>query len=113
PQLAHFERPFSELLSSVPDLDGVQVASLLLTWAAAHGDGPALDAVDALLRGQVKRVVTGMPAVSSHHDDICQRVRERLLMPDPSGKRGILQYSGCGPLETWLRTAALREALRI
>ena len=66
-----------------------------------------------MLVAQTRKVTHGMPEVSSYADDICQAVRARLYAPRPDGRSGLLQYSGRGALDTWLRTAAVREAIRI
>lgn len=59
---------------------------------------------EALLRRGVQRAVA---------DEALQHLSEKLFVPGADGKTKIADYGGRGPLEAWLRTAALRLALNV
>jgi RNA polymerase sigma-70 factor (ECF subfamily) len=46
-------------------------------------------------------------------DEVCQRLRERLLMPSAGRPARLAEYSGRGPLTAWLRVAAVRTAVDV
>ncbi len=76
---------------------------LALVRAAAAGDE---DAVRAFEREYLEPVAFVLARFES--DELLQRVRYRLLAEKPPR---ILQYSGRGPLKSWLRVVLVREGL--
>lgn len=86
-----------------PDLD--------LVAACLRQDRPSLEALDALLRVEVRRAVTPLDESGTLVDEVTQLARERLLMPAADGRSRLTDYSGEGPLGAWLRAMAVRLAL--
>lgn len=71
----------------------------------------------ALLRFEREQMAGLGPSVarvdgsSAFVDEIKQRLRTKLLVGDGEGPPKIAHYTGQGPLQTWLRVVAVREAL--
>jgi RNA polymerase sigma-70 factor (ECF subfamily) len=93
---------------------GAAITSMCATdlWLAlgcATGDASALEAFDG-------RYLSQMPAALARHrardraDEVCQLVRERLLVAREDAPPRIAEYSGRGALGAWVRIAALRVA---
>jgi RNA polymerase sigma-70 factor, ECF subfamily len=89
--------------------DVSHLADLYLAFACAQGDVAALAALDATylreLRGPLARMRLDDPAI----DEVLQALRDQQLVGEPPG---ILAYTGRGPLRAWLRSVAVRLALR-
>ncbi len=99
------ERP--ERLEASPDHAG----DLALSFACVQGDVAALRALDA---EYLTRVVHALPA--RHRNDaaeIVQHLRDKLLVPDATGRVKIGDFTGRGGLSGWLRVAAVRVALNL
>jgi RNA polymerase sigma-70 factor (ECF subfamily) len=90
-------------------LDGLHFADLYLACALGRGDTRALDALERRYLVQVDRWLAGQRTTPSLVEEIRQRVRVRVLVPD-GGPPRILQYAGRGPLAGWLRIVTLRVA---
>ena len=112
PDLTHLAREFATFVSGLEGVGQLHVDSLLLCWAAARGERAAAARIDSLLREQTRRLCATMPELAGHAEDAALTVRERLLLAAGAAS-GVSQYRGRGPLDTWLRTALMREALRI
>jgi len=54
-----------------------------------------------------------MRASNSFIEEVAQRLRQKLLVGGPDGHPKIQAYVARGPLSSWLRAAALREALNL
>jgi len=85
------------------------VEDLYLARGCAAGDSAALAAFEA-------RYLIQVPAMLARHraaeraDEVAQVVRERLLVARGDGPPRIDEYTGRGPLASWLRVVALRVA---
>jgi len=91
-------------------MEQLHLSDLYLAFACAEGDTHALRSFGTLLStvaGAV-RSVDGAPAFV---DEILQRLRTRVLVPEDGRSARILDYAGRGSLENWLRAGALRLAL--
>lgn len=81
----------------------IYAEDLFVALAAAGGDEEAVRAIEHEYLAAIA------PAIARFDkDELLQRVRYRLLAEKPPR---ILQYSGRGPLKSWLRVVAVREAL--
>jgi len=89
-----------------------RVADLYIASACVAGDLAALASLDAQLPAIVRPALAklGMPA--SDHDEIVQRVRVALFVPDELGACGLSGYTGRGALRAYLRAVAVRIALK-
>lgn len=76
-----------------------QVPSALAAFEAGHGDALAAALVAANIDADAR-------------SEALQRLRLRLLVHEDGAPR-LAGYAGRGPLRTWLRVAALREALML
>lgn len=89
------------------------VADLYLAYAASRGDGAALAALDALIVRATQSAVARFRRSSAFADEVCQAVREALLLVRDGGPPRIADYAGHGSLMAWLRVTALRKALTL
>ena len=121
PALSADEGAFRErLLRCVPpgkdaaqQLAGLHAADLWLACACAGGDRKAHEELDVKLRQAVPSAAARMRASSAFIEEVAQRLRQKLLVGGPDGQPKIRAYVGRGPLSSWLRAAALREALNL
>jgi RNA polymerase sigma-70 factor (ECF subfamily) len=90
------------------DAEGLHVGDLYLACALARGDARALEHFERLV-SQVDGWLAGQRASPAMIEEVRQRVRVRVLVPDEGPPR-VLQYAGRGPLGGWLRIVALRIA---
>ncbi|HZJ56147.1 MAG TPA: sigma-70 family RNA polymerase sigma factor [Myxococcaceae bacterium] len=91
-------------------IDQLHLSDLYLAFACAEGDTCALRAFGTLL-SSVAGAVRSVDGTPSFVDEILQRLRTRVLVPEDGRSPRILDYAGRGSLENWLRAGALRLAL--
>ena len=111
--LAALADHLSALARAEPDpraaLARIHAADVCLAFACARGEPAALAALEAgCLRDLVaplRRMHLDEPAIA----ETIQALRDQQLV---GGAPGILGYSGRGPLRAWLRSVAIRIALR-
>jgi RNA polymerase sigma-70 factor (ECF subfamily) len=112
-----FVRHLARHIANVDDpssaLAPVRAGDLYLACACAHGVRAAIAAFEASyiskLPGYLRRFRKGGTFV----EDVCQTVRERLLVARDGGTPRIAEYSGRGFLLNWVRVAGLRAALNL
>jgi len=88
-------------------------ADLYLACACGKGIPAALEAFDRELLPLVLRAIKKVHSSREFLEDVKQAVRQRLFVSDGGAPPKILDYAGRGPLEGWLRAAALRVALNM
>lgn len=81
-------------------------AELGLAFACGRGDDKALAHFERVFSPTIDAVLRRFRNVPTPADDLVQLLRERLFVG--AGKPKILDYSGQGFLENWLRVTALR-----
>jgi RNA polymerase sigma-70 factor, ECF subfamily len=91
-------------------LEQLHLADLYLAFACAEGDLAALRSFSTLL-SSVAGAVRSVDGTPAFVDEILQRLRTRVLVPEEGKSPRILDYAGRGSLENWLRAGALRLAL--
>jgi RNA polymerase sigma-70 factor, ECF subfamily len=91
-------------------LEQLHLSDLYLAFACAEGDTCALRSFGTLL-SSVAGAVRSVDGAPSFVDEILQRLRTRVLVPEDGRSARILDYAGRGSLENWLRAGALRLAL--
>lgn len=91
-------------------IEQLHLPDLYLAFACASGDATALRAFGTLLTS-VAGAVRSVDGAPSFVDEILQRLRTRVLVPENGRTARILDYAGRGSLENWLRAGALRLAL--
>jgi RNA polymerase sigma-70 factor (ECF subfamily) len=88
-------------------------SDLYLACACVHGVPRALATFEAALMSRVPAFLARMKPATSVVDEVCQRLRERLLMPSAGRPPRLVEYSGRGPLTAWLCVAAVRTAVDV
>jgi RNA polymerase sigma-70 factor, ECF subfamily len=90
-------------------LERLQTGDLVLAWACLA----ALPSALALLDGLVRHVVAAVRPRGSRDaaDDLAQDLHQRLLVPAEGQQPKLAQYTGRGPLVSWLRVVAARTAI--
>lgn len=91
----------------------LHVEDLYVAVGAAGGDRKAHEELDRRLRAAVPSAAARMRASNSFIEEVTQRLRQKLLVGGPDGNPKIHAYVARGPLSSWLRAAALREALNL
>jgi RNA polymerase sigma-70 factor (ECF subfamily) len=91
-------------------MEQLHLSDLYLAFACAEGDTHALRYFGTLL-SSVAGAVRSVDGAPAFVDEILQRLRTRVLVPDDGRSARILDYAGRGSLENWLRAGALRLAL--
>jgi RNA polymerase sigma-70 factor, ECF subfamily len=88
-------------------------AELYLACGCAHGDAAALAAFE-------RRYIDGLGAVIHRFgnagvglDDVAQSLREKLFVGVADGEPAIVEYSGRGPLSSWVFVVATRIVLNL
>jgi RNA polymerase sigma-70 factor, ECF subfamily len=94
-------------------LDKFQPADLYLACALAAKDERAVAVLEAELMPAARQSAGRVDSTQSFVDEVCQRVRDRLLVGDGESPPAIVQYRGTGPLGRWVRVVASRIALDI
>lgn len=96
------------LLGYAPDAVPEHVAALYVCAASELGDDSACRAIEQRYFGALRAAVARVDGRQDFIDEVLQLLRVQLF----SGDRKISRYAGRGPLDRWLRTAAMRLALR-
>jgi RNA polymerase sigma-70 factor (ECF subfamily) len=98
-----FARFLTERCANEADLPALQVGDLYLACACGDGDAAAIAAFDRAFLSQLPRLLHRQRAEPAALDELKQIVATRLFV---DGR--IAQYSGRGPLLTWLKVVASR-----
>jgi len=81
---------------------------LALAFACAQGEPTAVAEFRARFEADAARVVAKYPALTSERADIVQEIFARLLVAREDAPPRIGDFRGSGPLQGWVRVAALR-----
>ena len=92
-------------------LDGLCTTDLYLTCACVHDAKGAVATFDRTFLARVPEMVRQIDRSPAFADDVCQHLREKLLLP--AGRPKLAAYTGRGALGSWVRVAALRTALNL
>lgn len=106
-QRLHGQPSVSEALASL------HASDLYLACACCERQSRALILLDQRFLRQVPTWVSRIRADPSFSDDVGQTLREKLLVGSARSPGKISEYSGRGPLLSWLRVSALRVAIDI
>ncbi len=87
----------------------LHVEDLHLAHACLRGDAPALTHFEGVLR-RLARSLRQVAPTTELCDEVLQELRLQMLT---GAAAKLSQYSGVGPLQQWLKVAALRIALRL
>lgn len=106
-------RHLASCAASAEGLESIHAPDVLLALACARGDERALRELDHRLAQVVPRAVSRLRSGGAFVEEVRQLLSQRLLVPAAGGAARVLDYRGKGPLERWLRAAALRVALNL
>jgi len=109
--LAQRLEPGGEPLGAIAAL---HAGDAYLACACARKESLAISTFDRRFRRVVAEAVARM--VDRNPDfveDVRQALREKLFLGVRGSRPKILDYSGAGPLDAWLRSAAVRTALNL
>lgn len=93
------------------DLGALRSADLYLAFACLQNDPVALRLLDEHVIARLDKAIAGVDSRQDVVDEIRQRVRERLLVPDGAQPPRLVEYAGQGSLLGWARTVAVRLTL--
>jgi RNA polymerase sigma-70 factor (ECF subfamily) len=101
--------------AAVVELEGadpheLELGDLFLSRAAALGDARAIAAIEAGPLAGAPEWLARYKLSDAEHDEVVQRVRERLFVGTPTRPPRIVDYAGRGPLGAWVRVLLVREA---
>jgi RNA polymerase sigma-70 factor (ECF subfamily) len=95
-------------------LRSLRAGELYLTCACAQGDPNAIAAFDTQYLAKIEPALHRLELSADKLDEIKQVLRHRLLVAEEEGKPPLIrQYSGRGPLLSWVTVAATRRALNL
>lgn len=106
-------RHLASCASSPEELATLQAADVLLALACALGHVRALEELHRRMGQVVPRAVARLRSNGAFLEEVRQLLSQRLLVPAEGSAARVLDYKGKGPLERWLRAAALRVALNL
>jgi RNA polymerase sigma-70 factor (ECF subfamily) len=110
--LAHAAAAVPEGRRSKETLGKLFAADLMLAHACAARDPAALRAFDERYLSSVPAYLARLTPAGDLVDEVRQSLRERLFLGPRGGRPKLLEYSGLGPLASWLRIAAVRLAVK-
>src|SRR5262249_48317736 len=87
----------------------INAPDLYIACGCLHGEPRALAIFAEHFLDSACLALTRIDPAPHFREEVRQRVQERLLV----GEQRLRQYRGQGSLAGWLRTAALREGLRL
>lgn len=96
--------------SGPESLAKLRVTDLFLACACARQDPIAIARFEERYRDEVAAAYRRFPNLPVSHDDVVQRMRERLFFSDPPA---IASYAGRGDLRAWVRAATVHLLLNI
>jgi RNA polymerase sigma-70 factor (ECF subfamily) len=91
-------------------LSQLRESDLYLSCAAARRAPGALEAFELTLLSRVATFIGRIDATPAFIDEVKQALRIKLFVGPSGGGAKINQYSGRGPLESWICAAAIRTA---
>lgn len=92
-------------------IECIHVADLALALACRRGHAPAIARFEREHIATLDSTVGRVDASASFVDEVKQRVRTKLLVSEDDSPPKIAHYKGQGPLATWVRVVAAREAI--
>lgn len=92
-------------------LRGLHADDLYLACACSHGNKSAIEVLSRRYLGQLPSMIGHMRLSRDEVEDIAQTLGERLFIGRADARPRIVEYSGRGALQSWIRMAAIRAAL--
>jgi RNA polymerase sigma-70 factor, ECF subfamily len=98
-------------VASGADLTLLHGTDLYLASACASGDEVAIELLVKTFDADLRRVLRKRGYSEALAEDAQQGLLERLLTAEEGARPRIAEYAGRGDLRSWLRVAAIREAI--
>lgn len=102
--LAHLERR---------SIHEAHVGDAFLAWACAHHEAWALAVFERELIPRAVAAARSVDKTGALDDEVTAQLRATLLVGTAERPPRMLEYAGTGPLENWVRSAAMRTALNL
>jgi RNA polymerase sigma-70 factor (ECF subfamily) len=93
-------------------IESLRMSDLYLACAAAHGNAKAIACFEARYVPQVDRALARMKLARTVAEDVQGSLREALFVGTGGRPPLIRQYAGRGDLGSWVRSIAVRGALK-
>jgi RNA polymerase sigma-70 factor, ECF subfamily len=93
-------------------LGRLRAGDLYLACACADGSADATTAFIENFMPQVHAALAGLGAGASERDELAQQLVDLLFVGDGGRSGAIATYSGRGSLRSWVRSVAVRTAMR-
>jgi RNA polymerase sigma-70 factor (ECF subfamily) len=97
-------------LDAGANLETLRTRELFLACACAHGDAPAMAAVERETFDEIEAAHRRFPNARISLDDLRQRMREKLFLLSPPS---ITAYAGVGALRAWVRASVLNLLINV
>jgi RNA polymerase sigma-70 factor (ECF subfamily) len=95
-------------------LDGIHATDLFLACACADGDPAAIAIFEERFLDRAEHALRRLRIPSWAIDETKQVLRCRFFLPRDSGDRSAIEdYSGHGPLRSWVSAAAVNASFRV
>lgn len=94
-------------------LGELNAGDVLLAALCAAQDPAALALFERRHLGRVALLVRRLDDTGKLGDEVTQALREKLFFSGPGARARILDFTGKGSLDAWLRAAAVRTALNL
>jgi RNA polymerase sigma-70 factor (ECF subfamily) len=101
------------LLDASADARSLRTTELYLTCACARNDVRAILLFEQGYLREVEHALKRFPLDAGARADLLGSLREKLLFQNEGRAPEILGYSGRGELRSWLRSVAVRAALKL
>jgi RNA polymerase sigma-70 factor len=95
-----------------PVLERLDLEGLYLACACVHGVPAAIQALEDHYFAKLPASLGYLKLTAMLVEDVCQKVREHLLVSTPESGPKLAGYTGRGALLTWMRVTAARMARR-
>jgi RNA polymerase sigma-70 factor (ECF subfamily) len=109
--LSHLGRKLAAVADPAEALERLHGPDLFLACACASGDSTAVARLETLV-GRLDNTLRRIGLATAAIEEAKQRLRDHLLVGGAAGP-AILSYSARGPLQAWIRVAAVRIAIKL
>src|SRR5262249_38266050 len=94
-------------------LDQLRIRELYLACACIDGDAAAIGTFEREYLGEIDAALLRLRVPANAIDETKQLLRARFLVGDREASPGLAEYAGRGELKGWVRSSAVRAAMRV
>ncbi len=114
PFLRHLAERLPQQEEPLEALRRLHAADLFLARACLENDREAIGLLErSFLRASLRKALAAKGASPAEADEILQKIRIKLLFSGEGKPPKLAEYSGSGPLASWLRVLAARMVLDV